>query len=65
MATSSITANIELKDPKAVRAFVDALCSDEHWPQPEVKVSACHLDDPREIREFFATKRNLQFSGGR
>ncbi len=38
MATSSIFANIELKDPDRVRAFVDALCSDKPWPQPNTKV---------------------------
>ncbi len=65
MATSSILANIELKDPKGVRAFVDALCSDEHWPQPEPKVHAQHLIDPKEIRDFFALKRNLHFAGAR
>ena len=36
MATSSIFANFEIKDPKAVRVFVDALCSDKPWPQPKV-----------------------------
>ena len=38
MATSSIFANIELKDPERVRAFVDALCSDDHWPRPRINV---------------------------
>ena len=38
MATSSIFANFEIKDPKAVRVFVDALCSDKPWPQPKVVV---------------------------
>ena len=31
MATSSIFANIEIKDPKAVRVFVDVLSSDKPW----------------------------------
>ena len=38
MATSSIFANIELKDSERVRAFVDALCSDKPWPHPNIKV---------------------------
>ena len=47
MATSSIFANFELKDPKTVGVFVDALCSDDPWPQPKATVEAEHITDPR------------------
>ena len=57
MATSSIFANIELKDPEGVRAFVDALCSDKPWPQPGPIVHADHLSSPEEIRRFFERRR--------
>ena len=60
MATSSIFAKIELKDPERVRAFVDALCSDDPWPQPRSSVHADHLSSPDEIREFFATRRGVR-----
>ena len=53
MATSSIFANIELKDPKRVSAFVDALCSDRHWPQPLSKVEERPLT-PGEWKDLFA-----------
>ena len=59
MATSSIFAKIELKDPERVRAFVDALCSDKPWPQPRPTVHADHLSSPDEIREFFASRRGV------
>ena len=54
MATSSIFANFELKDPKTVDVFVDALCSDDPWPQPKATVVAEHITDPKDIRAFFA-----------
>ena len=60
MATSSIFANFEIKDPKSVRVFVDALCSDKPWPQPKVKVNARHLSSPAEIRKFFAKRNNAR-----
>ena len=53
MATSSIFADFEIKDPKAVRVFVDALCSDKPWPQPKVEVSGHFSRNPAEIRAFF------------
>lgn len=53
MAASSIFANFEIKDPKAIRVFVDALCSDKPWPQPDVKVSGHFSGNPDEIRAFF------------
>ena len=59
MATSSIFAHFEIKDPKAVKVFVDALCSDKPWPQPKVKVRAKHLTSPAEIRRFFEKRSNL------
>ena len=59
MATSSIFANFEIKDPKAVRVFVDALCSDKPWPQPRLKVRAKHLSSQEEIRRFFAKRRSV------
>ena len=53
MATSSIFAKIELKDPERVRAFVDALCSDKPWPQPRPTVHAVHMTSD-EWKDFFA-----------
>lgn len=53
MATSSIFANIELKDKKRVSAFVDALCSEGHWPQPRSKVKEKTLTD-NEWNDLFA-----------
>ena len=51
MPTSSITANFELKDPAAVRAFVDAFLSTDHWPQPSVE--AVHFSSDEEAHSFF------------
>lgn len=62
MATSSIFAKIELKDPERISAFVDALCSDKPWPQPRVDVHADHLSSPEEIRDFFAKKRGINIA---
>ena len=53
MATSSIFAKIELKDPERVRAFVDALCTDKPWPQPLPTVYVVRMT-PDESRDFFA-----------
>lgn len=55
MATSSITANFEIKDPAAVRAFVDAfLSSEEPWPQPQPTVSANHFATDEDAHRFFS-----------
>lgn len=54
MATSSITANFEIKNPTAVRAFVDAfLSSEEPWPQPQTAVSADHFATDEDAHRFF------------
>ena len=53
MATSSIFANIELKDPERIRAFVDALCSDDPWPQPKATAHAVELTE-EEWKALFA-----------
>ena len=53
MATSSITANFELKDPTAVRAFVDAFLSTDHWPQPQPSVKAVPFSSDEEAHSFF------------
>ena len=45
MATSSIFAKIELKDPVKIRDFVDALCSDKPWPQPKRKAHSVKMTD--------------------
>lgn len=45
MATSSIFANFEMKDRSAVQVFVDALCSDKPWPQPNVAVRETQRTD--------------------
>ena len=56
MATSSIFANFEIKDHNAAKIFVDALCSDKHWPQPNPDVKGYFLTNPKEIQSFFAGK---------
>ena len=45
MATSSIFAKIELRDPDKVRSFVDALCSEKPWPQPRRKLHSVKMTD--------------------
>ena len=64
MATSSIFANFEIKDPKAIRVFVDALCSDKPWPQPHPKVNAHFLTDPKSIGSFFRGKSLKEIVAG-
>ena len=53
MATSSITANFTISDPKAARAFARALCAERSWAIPAVKVDYRHVTDPHEIDSFF------------
>ena len=53
MATSSITANFTISDPKAARAFARALCAERSWTIPVVKVDYRHVTDPHEIDSFF------------
>ena len=54
MATSSITANFRITDPKAVRFLVRELCSRKPWKAPVVNVKSRHVSDAREIDAFFA-----------
>ena len=70
MATSSITANIEIKDPAAARAFVEALLSTEPWPQPKPTVcasyfasDATHLATTIDLSER-TTTFDVAFGGG-
>ena len=65
MATSSITANIEIKDPVAARAFVDALLSTEPWPQPEPTVRAAYFANDAEAHSFFRRSPYAQKAGAR
>ena len=63
MATSSITANFEIKDPTAVRAFVDAFLSTEPWPQPSPTVHAEHFDSDDDAHRFFQRSPYAQTAG--
>ena len=54
MATSSITANFTISDPKAARAFVRAFCSVESAPCRAPSCIGEELTDPVAIRAFFA-----------
>lgn len=65
MATSSITANIEIKDPAAARAFVDALLSTEPWPQPKPTVCASYFASDEEAHSFFRRSPYAQKVGVR
>ena len=65
MATSSITANIEIKDPAAARAFVDALLSTEPWPQPKPTVCASYFASDDEAHSFFRRSPYAQKVGVR
>lgn len=65
MATSSITANIEIKDPAAARAFVDALLSTEPWPQPKPTVCANYFASDEEAHSFFRRSPYAQKVGVR
>ena len=65
MATSSITANIEIKDPAAARAFVDALLSTEPWPQPKPTVYANYFASDEEAHSFFRRSPYAQKVGVR
>ena len=52
MATSSITANFEIKDPNAARAFVDGLWKAYRLKQPRrpKNVQFVSVTNPDEIR---------------
>lgn len=63
MATSSITANFEIKDPTAVRSFVDALLSTESWPQPSPTVRAEHFESDEDAHRFFRRGPYAQAAG--
>ena len=65
MATSSITANFEIKDPTAVRAFVDAFLSPEPWPQPQPTVRADHFASDDDAHRFFLRSPYAQMAGVR
>lgn len=53
MATSSITANFRIEDPKTARDFVDALVSDSA-PEPNLpKVMETHFETALAERDFF------------
>ena len=54
MATSSITANFRIDNPKAVRFLVRELCSNKPWRMPSVRVKSHHVSNGREIDAFFA-----------
>ena len=60
MATSSITANFEIRDPKAVRAFVDGLWKAYRMKPPRPpSMQVTRLTSRDEIRAFFLQKGEL------
>ena len=60
MATSSITANFEITDPKAVRAFVDGLWKAYRMKPPRPpSMKVTRLTSRDEIRAFFSQKGKL------
>ena len=57
MATSSITANFEITDPKAARAFVDGLWKAYRMKPPRPpSMQVTRLTSRDEIRAFFRGK---------
>lgn len=60
MATSSITANFEIRDPKAARAFVDGLWKAYRMKPPRPpSMQVTRLTSRDEIRAFFSQKGKL------
>ena len=60
MATSSITANFEITDPKAARAFVDGLWKAYRMKPPRPpSMQVTRLTSRDEIRAFFSQKGKL------
>ena len=56
MATSSITANFRIDDPKAARAFVDALCSETAARPNLPNVMETYFESAIAERDFFLKK---------
>ena len=57
MATSSIMANFEIRDPKAARAFVDGLWKAYRMKPPRPpSMQVTRLTSRDEIRAFFCGK---------
>lgn len=66
MATSSITANFEIKAPAAVRAFVDAfLSSEEPWPQPQPTTNVETMKEIYENKLSAESMSNLKLALGK
>ena len=59
MATSSITANFRIDDPKAVRFLVRELCSNKPWRMPSVRVTSRHVSKAELERGIRATEAQL------
>ena len=60
MATSSITANFEIRDPKAARAFVDGLWKAYRMKPPRPpSMQVTRLTSRDEIRAFFSQKGEM------
>ena len=60
MATSSIPANFEIRDPKAARAFVDGLWKAYRMKPPRPpSMQVTRLTSRDEIRAFFSQKGKL------
>ena len=56
MATSSITANFTISDPKAARAFARAFCAVSATPRRAPSCIGEELTDSTSIRAFFAKR---------
>lgn len=59
MATSSITHNFVVSNPKSVKCFVNALEEVEHDCTPKQTLPGHQLADPKEILALMATRKNL------
>ena len=60
MATSSITANFEIRDPKAALAFVDGLWKAYRMKPPRPpSMQVTRLTSRDEIRAFFSQKGEM------
>ena len=59
MATSSITHNFIITDPKVAERLAKALEESANDPPRPFTVDAKFLDDPDEIREFMERRRAM------
>ena len=60
MATSSITANFTIDDPKDIRKFVNMLCSGRPSKPIRSTMRFRHETGRKAIRDFFAGKESVR-----